>query len=128
MLHIVLSFPLGYFLLRIVLGISFFDTMNTFLIYVILGIGADDVIIFIDCWKQIAVESDIRKDGEYTLEERVKHTMQRAGKAMGVTSATTCGAFLATATSRLMPIAQFGTCGNIDPWRSEYNYKSSVFK
>merc|ERR1712196_620532 len=37
------------------------------------------------------------------------HTMHRAGKAMGVTSATTCGAFLATATSGLMPIAQFGT-------------------
>jgi protein dispatched 1 len=66
------------------------------------------VIIFLDCWKQIAVESDTRKEGEYTMEERVKHTMMRAGKAMLVTSSTTCGAFLATATSGLMPIAQFG--------------------
>ncbi len=109
MFHIVLSFPLGYFLLRIVLGISFFDTMNTFLIYVVLGIGADDVIIYIDCWKQITVESETRKEGEYTMEERVRKTMERAGKAMLVTSATTCGAFIATSTSDLMPIAQFGT-------------------
>jgi hypothetical protein len=39
MLHIVLSFPVSYFWLRIVFGIRYFDMMNIFLLYIIMGIG-----------------------------------------------------------------------------------------
>eukprot|EP00940_MAST-03C_sp_MAST-3C-sp2_P003360 g3360.t1 len=98
MLHVVLSFPLAYFFLRDIFGIAFFDTMNTFLIYVLLGIGADDIIVFVDCFKQVGY-----------ISASMSTPLSMHQRAMLVTSSTTCAAFVATATSGLMPVRQFGT-------------------
>ena len=48
MSHVFLSFPMAFFFQRIVFGIRFFDILNTFLIFIILGIGADDIFVFMD--------------------------------------------------------------------------------
>lgn len=113
MCHIILSYPMAYFFIRIVLQIKYFDLMNMFLIYVLLGIGADDVLIYIDCFKQMTALSQGRKSkiglSEWPLHKIIEMTMERAAKAMFVTSCTTCAAFVATSTSGLMPVAQFGT-------------------
>ena len=70
-------------------------------IYLVLGIGADDIFVFVDGWRQSVNEYDNPTD-------RLDATYKRAAKAMGATSATTCVAFIATAVSPIMPIASFG--------------------
>jgi hypothetical protein len=46
--EILMSFPLAYFMYRIVLQISHYDTLSSLIIFVLLGVGADDVFVFTD--------------------------------------------------------------------------------
>jgi len=52
MLQIILSLPVSLFLYRVVFQIWFFDTLQTLAIFVILGVGADDVFVMVDAWVQ----------------------------------------------------------------------------
>ena len=51
MLEILMSFPLAYLLYRVIFGIEYFDFLNTLIIFVLLGVGADDVFVFTDAVK-----------------------------------------------------------------------------
>lgn len=102
MLHIVLSFPVAYFFLTQVCGIRYFDTMNMFLLYIIMGIGADDIFVLMDAFQQS------KKLFPNDLSTAMAYSLHRASKAMLVTSLTTALAFAANALSPLMPSAQFG--------------------
>lgn len=42
MLEILVSFPFAYVIYRFIMMVTFFDTLNTLVIFLILGIGADD--------------------------------------------------------------------------------------
>ena len=67
--------------------------------------GADDVFVFIDAWRQSA------RAGEHVNQNiltRMSYAYKRAAKAMLITSTTTFGAFVATATSPLGEVACFG--------------------
>ena len=103
MFHIILTFPLAHFLTYP--WIKYFDTMNMFLVFIILGIGADDVFVFVDAWKQsVILYPDLRGDEV----ARMKYTLSRAARACFVTKFTTMCAFIAAATSPLMPTRAFG--------------------
>ena len=52
MLQILLSFPSTYFFYRIVLNIHHFGTLQVLAVYVILGIGADDIFVLYDAFMQ----------------------------------------------------------------------------
>ena len=52
MLQILLSFPVTYFFYRVVLQISHFGTLQVLAVYVILGIGADDIFVLYDAFQQ----------------------------------------------------------------------------
>ena len=54
-LQVLLSFPMAFFLYRLVFQIQHFGTLQILAIYVILGIGADDIFVFYDAWKQAAL-------------------------------------------------------------------------
>ena len=70
-----------------------------------MGIGADDIFVFVDAWKQSAYEGpEVLAD----LETRMSWVYGRAGYAMLITSATTCFAFVATALSPLVEVQSFG--------------------
>merc|ERR1711871_124690 len=98
MFHIVLTFPLAHF--ATYPWIKYFDTMNMFLMFIILGIGADDVFVFVDAWKQsVILQPDLRGDEV----ARMKYTVARASRACFVTKFTTMCAFIAAAMSPLMP-------------------------
>jgi hypothetical protein len=72
---------------------------------VILAIGADDVFVFIDAWRQSArAGEEVNKN----ILTRMSYAYKRAAKAMLITSLTTFGAFVATATSPLGEVACFG--------------------
>ena len=74
--------------------------MHNLVIFVVLGVAADDVFVFTDAWRQSSREPLIKDD----LVKRMNYSWRRAAKAMLVTSSTTGFAFLASALSRMMPI------------------------
>ena len=103
----VFSIFVAFFFFRVVFQITFFQFINFLIIFVVLGIGADDVFVFMDAFHQSIDE--LRAQGKVpTLQARIKHTMRRALHAIFVTSFTTSAAFLATALSPLMPLRSFG--------------------
>eukprot|EP00746_Dinoflagellata_sp_MGD_P041083 gnl/MRDRNA2_/MRDRNA2_19925_c0_seq1.p1 gnl/MRDRNA2_/MRDRNA2_19925_c0~~gnl/MRDRNA2_/MRDRNA2_19925_c0_seq1.p1 ORF type:complete len:848 (-),score=172.37 gnl/MRDRNA2_/MRDRNA2_19925_c0_seq1:149-2638(-) len=116
MLMVVFAFPVAVFINREIFQLAYFDLLNVLLIYLLLGIGADDLFITMDAWKQ----SNLMTDEELGLEDpdntkkterlsrRMSYTIARAGHAMLATSLTTGGAFLANASSGIAPTAQFG--------------------
>ncbi|KAJ1456616.1 hypothetical protein M885DRAFT_482537 [Pelagophyceae sp. CCMP2097] len=109
MAQIIASLPLATFLYSVVLRISFFSTLQTLVIFIVLGIGADDVFVFSDAWYQSQAEvsrGDLG-DEEY-LHKRLKYAYTRAIMAIFNTSFTTTAAFCATCWNRVMPIQTFG--------------------
>jgi protein dispatched 1 len=104
-----MSFMLGWCFYRFVCQIKFFDSIMILMIFIVLGIGADDVFVFTDAFKQSLVE------GEHceSLRDRIVYTARRSSKAIFITSFTTMCAFLATATSQIMPIAAFGVFASL---------------
>ena len=104
-LGILFAFPISFGIYYYIFGISFFQVLHTLVIFVILGIGADDVFVFVDAFKQIPIEyPQVRNN----LLLHVDLTFRRAANAMLVTSCTTMAAFAATIPSRIMPISAFG--------------------
>ena len=110
MLQIVASLPLGAAIYKGVFQIPFFDTLHTLVIFLVLGVGADDCFVLVDGWKQTA-ELVLRKDGqsyEDYLCDRMTVAYGRTAQAVFNTSFTTAMAFVATAISPIMPISTFG--------------------
>ena len=107
MWEIVLSIFVAFFWHRLVFQVRFFQFINFLIVFVVLGIGADDVFVFIDAYRQSSAE--LRALGKpETLADRLLHTMRRASTAIFVTSLTTAAAFLATAITPLKPLQSFG--------------------
>ena len=79
--------------------------MQVLVLYIILGIGADDIFVFCDAWKQ----SRSHPEASGSIEKRLQWSWSRAMKAMTVTSLTTGSAFMLTASSDIPQISTFGT-------------------
>lgn len=107
-LGVLFSFPLTMICYFFIYGIDFFQTLHMLTIFVILGIGADDIFVFVDAWNQSPAEMRKARLDPSDLVARVDWTYRRAAKAMFVTSFTTVVAFGATGLSSLMPISSFG--------------------
>jgi predicted RND superfamily exporter protein len=110
MLQIVCSLPLGNGIYKGILGIDYFDTLHTLVIFLVLGIGADDVFVLFDGWKQTAhtvPRLDGQSDAQH-LHARMIVAYSRTFYAVFNTSFTTAMAFVATAISPIMPISTFG--------------------
>ena len=103
----VFSIFTAFFFFRVIFQVAFFQFINFLIIFVVLGIGADDVFVFMDAFHQ-SVDELKAKGITPTLPKRIKHTMKRAIHAIFVTSFTTSAAFLATALSPLIPLRSFG--------------------
>eukprot|EP00177_Eucheuma_denticulatum_P004660 GFKZ01008474.1.p1 GENE.GFKZ01008474.1~~GFKZ01008474.1.p1 ORF type:complete len:1014 (+),score=125.22 GFKZ01008474.1:449-3490(+) len=104
MAQIFLAFPLAYVVYRFIFRQDYFGALQILVIFLLLGIGADDVFVFTDAWKQ----SNVVLGKGCDLETRMSWTYRRAVRAMSVTSATTAAAFFVTATSPIMPISTLG--------------------
>ena len=105
MLQILFSLPTALFFYRTLLQIEFVTQMHVLSIYLVLGIGADDLFVFFDAWVQSEHEPPRVSS---TLLGRMDYTYKRAASAMLTTSFTTAVAFVTTATSPVMPISAFG--------------------
>lgn len=104
MAQIFLSFPLAYAVYHFIFRQLYFAALQILAIFLLLGIGADDVFVFTDAWKQ----SEVVLGTDAPIIQRMDWTYRRAVKAMGVTSFTTAAAFFVTATSPIMPIGTLG--------------------
>ena len=79
-------------------------TLNQLVIFIVLGIAADDIFVFCDAWRQSALIPSIAND----LYRRMAYTFRRSFQAIMVTSSTTAIAFLSNALSEIRPIRAFG--------------------
>lgn len=106
MTEIVLSVPVSWFIYKVIFRIEYFAFLNTLCLFVVAAIGADDIFIFMDAYKQ-SLHSDDAEILE-SLESRMSWVYRRTGAAMAITSATTCAAFLCTLVTPLVDIQSFG--------------------
>jgi len=104
-LEIVLSLPLAWFMLDCVFQIRYFSFLNALCLFIVAAIGADDIFIFMDGYKQSAFQSPQVLE---SLESRMSWVYRRTGSAMAITSATTCSAFLCTLLTPLADVRAFG--------------------
>lgn len=79
-------------------GIETVGLLNVISIFVIIGIGVDDVFVFINTFKQSARLPDLK-----TSHQRLAHTILEASKATFSTSLTTSVAFFANSISSVSP-------------------------
>ncbi|XP_067028237.1 protein dispatched homolog 1-like isoform X4 [Acropora muricata] len=70
--------------------------------FIILGIGADDVFVFVDAWKA----SELNSFGD--LSSRMSFVYRRAARVMFTTSFTTMVAFITSVFSPLLGVSTFG--------------------
>ena len=101
---ILLSFPMAYWLFFVVAGIEKMMILNFVSLFLIMGIGADDVFVFFDAHKQIeALMGD-----DAPLSDRFKATYRRAFASMLITTTTTCGSFYSNMFSTVRVVREFG--------------------
>ncbi|KAK7504971.1 hypothetical protein BaRGS_00003999 [Batillaria attramentaria] len=98
---IISSFFITNFLYRFIFRYSYFGIFHVLSIFIILGIGADDIFVFMDTWRATAHARFS------SLEAR------RAASATLYTSLTTMAAFFSNALSPLLAIQSFGLFSGI---------------
>jgi predicted RND superfamily exporter protein len=104
LIEIFFSIPIAWFIFTVVFQIKYFATLNALALFVVAAIGADDIFIFMDAYKQSQYHLHVLTD----LETRMSWVYRRTGTAMAITSATTCAAFLCTLLTPLTSIQSFG--------------------
>lgn len=83
-------------------GIKTLNVLNVVSVFVVIGIGVDDVFVFINTFKQSGKLKSLP-----LLHQRLGYTILTAGKATFVTSLTTSVAFFANAISAVSGLYWF---------------------
>jgi hypothetical protein len=84
----VISFPLAYFVYTFIAQLQFFPFLNFIGVFVSFALGADDVFVAMDKWKNARIAN---RRG--TVEEVAAVALPDAAAAMFLTSITTAVAF-----------------------------------
>jgi hypothetical protein len=123
---IALSFPLTLGCYRIFCGIEQLGVIHFVSAWIVLGVGADDIFVFMDTWKQsesLIIDTASKGEGLHrnlnteerdpssivaALELRMSWVVREAAYAMLVTTGTTAAAFFGTALSRVRAVREFG--------------------
>lgn len=80
------------------------------IIYIVLGIAADDIFVFYDAYQQSA---EMDKKVMDSKNKRLAYAFRRAARAMAITSSTTAVSFFANAISSIASISAFGIFAGI---------------
>ena len=96
------SFNIAVLIYRVVFDYRYIGIFHILSIFIILGIGSDDIFVFMDTWKQS------RSQSFKTLADRLSSVFRRAAKATLLTSFTTMTAFLSNAWSPILVVSSFG--------------------
>uniref|UniRef100_A0A3B3WWU7 SSD domain-containing protein n=1 Tax=Poecilia mexicana TaxID=48701 RepID=A0A3B3WWU7_9TELE len=95
-----LSCLMALFLYHVVFGVRYLGILNGVAAFVIIGIGVDDVFVFISTFRQA---SHLRRP-----RERMIYTIKTAGRATFLTSFTTAAAYAANTFSQIPAVHDFG--------------------
>eukprot|EP01155_Anaeramoeba_flamelloides_P029881 Anaeramoba_flamelloidesa85769_1239.p1 GENE.a85769_1239~~a85769_1239.p1 ORF type:complete len:1139 (-),score=286.33 a85769_1239:191-3607(-) len=105
LLHVLLSLPLSYFVYSIIFSVEITSILNCLTLFIILGIGCDDIFIVLDHWKQSKIREEKISKNVYT---RMNWTWKESATTMLVTTCTASGAFFGNVASTIPPIRYFG--------------------
>lgn len=96
------SFITGNLIYNVIYGYQYLGFFHILALFIILGIGADDVFVFYNIWRNSALD-------EYpTLAHRLSDVYKRSALSMLFTSLTTAVAFLSSAITPLLATRSFG--------------------
>ena len=56
--QIIISFPIAFFFWSTIMGQKYYNILQMMVLFIILGIGADDIFVLQDAWRQSAVQKD----------------------------------------------------------------------
>ena len=107
LMQITFAIPLSYAVYRFVFGIRFFSLLNFIGLFVSAALGADDLFVATDKWKNARLQHPTQ-----STEEVAAEALPEAAFAMLLTTSTTSVAFFATCVSPVAPIFTFAVfCG-----------------
>lgn len=107
LLQIMLSFPMSYFVYKLILGFDYFPFLNFIGVFVVFSLGAGDIYVAFDKWTNYR-KNNITKSTEYVA----AYALPESLSAMFLTTITTALAFFATAVCPVAPIKMFAIfCG-----------------
>ena len=107
LIQILLSFPLSFLVYKLIAGLDFFPFLNFIGIFVAFALGAGDIFVAFDKWK------NVRSNHPNATSELVAaNALPDAGGAMFLTTITTAIAFFSTAICSVAPVKMFAIfCG-----------------
>ena len=100
---IISSFNITNFIYRVVFDYKYIGVFHVLAIFIILGIGSDNIFVFMDTWKEYG-----RNHPNADLVTRLSVVFKSAAKATFITSLTTTIAFLSNVQSPLLAVSSFG--------------------
>ena len=100
---IISSFNIANFIYRVFFDYKYFGVFHVLAIFIILGIGSDNIFVFMDTWKEHG-----RNHQNSDLVTRLSMVFKSAAKATFITSLTTTIAFLSNVQSPLLAVSSFG--------------------
>jgi 5-methyltetrahydrofolate--homocysteine methyltransferase len=107
LLQILISIPWAYFFYHFVVGLSFFPVLNLIALFISAALGADDLFVACDKWKNSRIQNPMASTEEIAI-----MTLPDAAGAMLLTTATTFVAFIGTTVCPVAPIYCFAVfCG-----------------
>ena len=95
--QIIFSFPLAYFVYSLVAQLNFFPFLNFIGVFVVFALGADDIFVAVDKWKNARLEHR-----SATTEQIAAIALPDAAQSMFLTTITTAVAFFGTAVSHIV--------------------------
>jgi len=100
--QIIFSFPLSYFVYTFLLGWDFFPFLNFIGVFVVFALGADDIFVAVDKWKNARLDYP-----NASIEQIAAIAFPDAAGAMLLTTTTTAAAFFGTAICPVAPLKCF---------------------
>jgi len=106
-LQVIFSVPLSYFVYYFFAGLRFFPFLNFIGVFVAAALGADDIFVAVDKWKNARIANPVA-----STEDVAAIALPDAAGAMLLTTSTTAVAFFATTICPVTPILCFAMfCG-----------------
>ena len=108
---VVMSLPVTVFIYKVIFAIPYYSEIHSLVLFIVLGIGADDIFVLNDSWKltKDIYHGDITNGkNRETVHRRLLKCYRHTMSTVFNTSFTTSMAFIATGLSPLMPISTFG--------------------
>lgn len=104
---VVFAIILSYWIYTVVFRLVFFPFLNIMTAIFVVGIGADDIFVYVLAWRHARQDYAEAREGVTTLAKCTEYALEHATAAMFVTSLTTATAFYAGLTSSITALQCF---------------------